>query len=175
MQAFQFTADDLTHNKQGKFSARQAAAMKSNNRIGALLMFIFLILSAVFGFIVARPILFGQVGLFDDIFRLIGGGFLAFLTLFFLWHFLRFVLRTGKPSITKFEGTVERVFSRQEEDKNAEFGGMITVHLIAIAGREIYIQQRQMSAFHQGHRYALYVDKLFGILSVEYLGGPLEV
>ena len=171
MRAFNFTADDLTHNKQGRLSQRQTTRLKTNNRLGAIIMFILLLPSAVFTFVVLRPVIFTEVGLFDDLFRLLGGVALSLLSLLFLGNFFRFLLRKKNPVVTKVQGKVSSVISREERDHE---GDKVIVHYVVIGNEEIHIQQRQAATFQEGHTYAIYRDAVLGNLSIEHLGGPPE-
>lgn len=171
MRAFNFTADDLIHNKQNRLSPRQAARLKTNNRLGAIILFIFLLPSAIFTFVVLRPVLFKEVAPFDDLWRLLGGVALLLLSLLFLGNFIRFLFRKKNPVVTMVQGKVSSVISREERDHE---GDKVRVHYVVIGEEEIHIQQRQAAVFREGHTYTIYRDAVLGNLSVEHLGGPPE-
>jgi len=171
MRAFNFTADDLTHNKQGRLSPRQAARLKTNNRLGAIVMFVFLLPSAAFTFVVLRPIIFKEMAPFDDLWRLLSGVALLLLSLLFFGNFFRFLFRKKNPVVAKVMGMVSTVISREERDHE---GDRVTVHYVVIGDNEIHIQQRQAAVFQEGHTYVIYRDAVLGNLSVEHLGGPPE-
>lgn len=171
MRVSNFTADDLTHNKQGGLSPRQAARLKTNNRIGAIVMFIFLVPSAIFTFVVLRPVIFKEVAPFDDLFRLLGGVALLLLSLLFFGNFFKFLLRKKNPVVTKVQRKVSSVISREERDHE---GDKVTVHYVVIGEEEINIKERQAVVFQEGYTYAICRDAVLGNLSVEHLGGPPE-
>jgi hypothetical protein len=171
MRAFQFTVEDLAHNKQGRLSPQQVTRLQRNNRAGAVIMFILLIPSAVFTFIVLRPIIFKEQGMFDDLWRLSGGVALALITLLFFLNFFKFLLRKKDPVVTKVQGKVRSVISREERDHE---GDKVTMYYVVIDEQEIRIRRLQTGVFHEGHTYAIYRDAVLGNLSVEHIGGPPE-
>jgi len=134
-------------------------------------MFIFLIPSAVFTFIVLRPIILNEQGPFEDLWRLLGGMALALLSVLFLLNFFRFLLRKKNPVVKKVQGKVRSVISHEERDHE---GDKVTVHYVVIDEQEIRIRRLQTGAFQEGHTYAIYRDAVLGNLSVEHLGGPPE-
>lgn len=136
-----------------------------------MIMFILLIPSAAFTFIVLRPIIFNEQGIFDDFWRLFGGLALALITLLFLVNFFKFLLRKKNPVVTKVQGKVRSVISREERDHE---GDKVTVYYVVIDEQEIRIRRLQTGVFHEGHTYAIYRDAVLGNLSVEYLSGPAE-
>ena len=169
MQSFRFTTDDLMHNKQGRLSPRQATRLKNNNRIGAVIMFILLLVSAVFTVILLRPFVFDGMAPFDELVRLLGGLALSLLSLLFLANFFKFLFRKKDPVVTQIQGKVSGVISREERDHE---GDKVMVYYVEIGDQEINIQRHQATAFQEGHTYAIYRDAVLGNLSVEHLGGP---
>jgi len=171
LHAFNFTEDDLVYNRRGTLSPRQAARYKSNNRIGAIVMIILLIPSAVATFYIWWPILFGEKALLEDLWRLFGGSILTFVTLLLFLNLIKFLLRKKDPVVTKIEGKVGGVISREERDHE---GDKVIIHYVVIDGQEIQIQKRQASVFREGHTYAMYRNAVLGNLAVEQRGGPPE-
>jgi len=171
MRVFRFTADDLAYNKQGRLSPRQVTRLKRNNRVGAVIMFILLLVSLTFTVVVLRPFAFNGVAVTDNLFRFLGGLGLVLLSIFFLMHFLKFLFRTNTPVVTKLQGKVHGVITRKERDSE---GDILTVHYLQIGEQEIHIQEYQAPVFQEEHTYAIYQDKALGNISVEHLGGPPE-
>jgi hypothetical protein len=173
MRAYNFSPDDLAQNKQGRLSPRQVSRLKKNNRIGAILMFIFLLVTAPFTVIVLRPLVINGVSSFvDDFFRIFGGGVLLLLSLLFFFNLFKFLLRTNNPVVTKVEGVAQGIISRKEKTTDSDGGAMyVTVYYVLIGEQEVQVQQRHTSLFQEGYTYAVYKDKVLGIVSVEQLGG----
>lgn len=175
MRAYNFSPEDLAHNKQGRLSPKQVVRLKKNNRAGAILMFILLLIIIPFTVIVLRPLVINGVSsIIDDFFRLFGGGVLLLFSLLFLLNFFKFLLRTDNPVVTKIEGEARGIISRKEKTTDSDGGAMwVTVHYVLIGDQEVQIQQRHTSLFQEGHTYAIYRDKVLGIVSVEHLAGPV--
>lgn len=169
MQAFNFTADDLAHNKQGRLSPRQINRLKVNNRVGAVVMLVLLFVSVVLTLVLFWPFIFSGLVLIDGLFRLLGGLVLGFLSLLFFANFFRFLFRTSNRVITKVVGDLRGVINRKERDHE---GDKVTVYYVLIGEQEIPIWERQSRLFQDGHTYAIYIDKILGNISVEHLGGP---
>jgi hypothetical protein len=176
MTAFDFTVEDLDHNRRGQISPRQQAmAAKSTGQTRRGLVIITIICLAV-AFWLALPFLRSMSlapanetqGLMQLICSvgLFGLGLLFFSGLF------------NKPEtgIKSAEGKVQ--FISRESSTTREDGGMDThtTFYIVVGEDEFVLQSEQYDAFTQGHVYRVYGGSrmLFDseILSVEYMGPP---
>jgi hypothetical protein len=176
MQAFHFTADDLMHNKQGRLSPQQVTRLKSNNRTGAIILFILLLVSVPVTVFLLWPFIFNGLEVANSVnrwLRLGSGIGLGLLSLLFLLNIFKFLLRTDNPVVTKVEGMCHGIISRREGSE--ETGGRVTVYYAQIGEQELRLYKRQVPIIQAENTYAFYVDKVLGILSVEHLGGPPEV
>jgi hypothetical protein len=168
MNAFDFTAEDLTLNKSGQLSARQLdrlADWSRRTKIGSVIVALILGTVAVFVMLpIAQTLsLEGNVG------RLIGGLALAAVALLFFSA----LFDKQKIDIQSAQGKAQ--FVRRDTDTTDEDGIVTTTtsHYVVIGGHEFTVKTKQYDAFNQGHIYTVYhMQHPLGILSIEYVGPP---
>ena len=168
MQTFDFTADDLAHNKAGKLSPRQMKQYRNASNRGRIFSFFVMLAFGIAAYFTLLP--FGSEGLAlkDDLVRLIGGIVLTGLSLFFLYAMF------GKdvPVVKSAQGKVQ--FVSRDSDMTHDDGTVTssTSYYVVIGDEQFTINSGQYQFFNQGHVYAIYKETsvLSKILSVEYFG-----
>jgi len=170
MQAFDFTADDLAHNRTGQLSPRQVKRFKKASTRSRIVAF-FVALAFGFGaYIVLLPFIDQGLVPGENLVRLIGGIVLAGLALFFLFA----MFEKDKPVIKSAQGKVQ--FVSRDSDVTHDDGTVTssTSYYVVIGDEQFSIDSGQYQFFNQGHVYTIYreASELSGILSVEYHGPP---
>ena len=170
MQAFDFTADNLAHNKTGQLSPSQLKRFKRASTRSSIVAF-FVALAFGFGaYVTLLP--FWDQGLVpgENLVRLIGGILLAGVALFFLYA----MLQKDNPVIKSAQGKVQ--FISRDSDVTHDDGTVTssTSYYVVIGDEQFSIDSKQYQFFNQGHIYTIYkeISELPGILSVEYHGPP---
>ena len=172
MKAFNFTADDLAHNKAGKLSPSQVARYKRAMRGGGILFFFLMLICWVATYFTLVPFSQG-LSISDNLGRLIGGVVLVGLALLFLVFTFQSLFPKIKPAFINAQGKAQFV-SRDSSTPNSQGGSTTsTSYYVVIDGNEYDIGgSDKYEAFEQGHIYAIYMDAFIGILSVEHIGPP---
>jgi len=170
MKAFEFTADDLAHNKMGKLSPRQAKRYKKSSNRGNIALFFIMLAFGIAAFFTLLPFFLDGLAITDNLARLIGGLVLAGLTLFFFY----LMFQKDEPVIKGAQGKVQ--FVSRESDTTHDDGTVTssTSYYVLIGDERFTINSEQYQFFNQGHIYAIYKETsmLGKILSIEYIGPP---
>ena len=170
MQAFDFTADDLTYNKMGKLSPRQIKRYKKASNRSTVISFFVMLAFGIGAYFTLLPFLFEGLALTGNLSRFIGGIVLAGFALFFLYA----LFVKDKPVIKSAQGKVQ--FVSRESNTTHDDGSITssTSYYVVIGDERFSIESGQYQLFNQGHIYAIYkeVSVLSSILSIEYSGPP---
>jgi hypothetical protein len=170
MKAFDFTADDLAHNKAGKLSPRQLQRFKKASNRSSIFAFLVMLAFGIGAYFTLSPFLLDGLPIPGNIVRLIGGIILAGLSLFFLYA----LFEKDKPVIKSAQGKIQ--FVSRESDMTHDDGTVTssTYYYVVIGNEQFSINSGQYQYFNQGHIYAIYkeVSVLSRILSIEYIGPP---
>jgi hypothetical protein len=168
MKAFDFNADDLSHNKAGKLSPRQAKRFKKASNRAWIFAFIVMLGFGGGAYFTLSPFLIDGLPLAGNIVRLIGGIILAGIALFFLYT----IFEKDEPVIKSAQGKIQ--FVSRESDMTHDDGTVTssTSYYVVIGDEQFTINSGQYQYFNQGHIYAIYkeVSVLSKILSIEYIG-----
>ena len=169
MKAFNFTADDLAHNKRGELSSQQAARFSKASKKSAVLFFLFTLGFGTGAYFALAPFILQGLSITGNIDRLIGGIVLAGLALFLFY----LVFQKDEASVESVQGKAQFV---SRESSSTDSDGHVsdsTNYYVVIGDHEFDIGREKYKVFNQGHIYTIYNAKsLLGILSVEYIGSP---
>ncbi|HSG45749.1 MAG TPA: hypothetical protein VLA72_21610 [Anaerolineales bacterium] len=170
MQAFDFTSDDLAHNKSGNLSPRQLERYQktsSKSRVVALFVTLAFGVGAYFTLL---PFISQESALTENLTKLIGGIVLAGLSFFFLLT----IFEKDKPVIKSARGKVQ--FISRESDMTHDDGTVTssTSYYVVIGDEQFSVDSSQYQFFNQGHIYTIYREAsiLSRIVSIEYHGPP---
>lgn len=170
MQAFDFTADDLAHNKAGTLSPRQLERYQKTSSKSRVVAFLVTLAFGIGAYFTLLPFISQESALTDNLTRLIGGIVLAGLSLFFLFT----IFEKDKPVIKSAKGKVQ--FISRESDMTHDDGTVTssTSYYLVIGDEQFSVDSGQYQFFNQGHIYTIYreASMLSGIISVEYHGPP---
>jgi hypothetical protein len=170
MKAFDFTEEDLAHNKAGKLSPRQLKRLKRASNRGRIVSFFVMLAFGIGAYFTLNPFLLDGLAIAGNVVRLVGGIILAGLSLFFLYA----IFERDNPVIKSAQGKVQ--FVSRESDTPNEDGTVTssTSYYVVIGNERFTINSGQYQFFNQGHIYAIYkeVSVLSRILSIEYIGPP---
>jgi hypothetical protein len=170
MNAFDFTADDLAHNKAGKLSARQLKRLQKASNKGRIVSFFVMLAFGIGAYFTLSPFLLDELTVAGNIVRLIGGIILAGVSVFFLYA----IFERDNPVIKSAQGKVQ--FVSRESDTTHDDGTVTssTSYYVVIGNEQFPINSGQYQYFNQGHIYTIYkeVSVLSRILSIEYIGPP---
>ena len=171
MKAFNFTADDLAHNKMGKLSAQQTARFSKTSKKGTVLLILLTLGLGTGAYFTLAPFILQGLGITGNVDRLIGGIVLTGLALFFFY--LGF--QKDEPGIESAQGKAQFI-SRESSSTDSEgHVSHFTNYYVVIGDHEFDIGREKYKLFNQGHIYTVYNAKsLLGILSVEYNGPPVN-
>lgn len=171
MQAFDFTADDLAHNKIGKLSPRQTKRYEKTSNKSRVVAFLISLAFGIGAYFTLLPFIFQGLKLTENLGRFIGGIALTGLALFFFYT----LFEKDKPVINNARGKVQ--FVSRESDITHDDGSITTStsYYLVIGDERFNINADQYQFLNQGHIYTIYEEAsmLSKILSIEY-HGPSE-
>lgn len=170
MQAFDFTTDDLAHNKVGKLSPRQLKRYQSTSIKSRVVAFLVMLAFGLGAYFTLLPFISQEISLTDNLIRLLGGIALVGLAIFFLFT----IFEKDKPTIKSAQGKVQ--FISRENTMRHDDGSVTssTSYYVVIGDEQFPIDSGHYQFFNQGHIYTIYKEAsmLSKILSVEYHGPP---
>jgi len=168
MEAFDFTADDLAHNKVGKLSPGQKARFAKATRKSSIMTFIFTLGFGAGAVITLLPFFIQGLSITDNLGRFIGGIVLAGLSLFFFY----LIFQRDEPVIKSAQGKAQ--FVSRENDTTHEDGTVTssTSYFVVIGDDHFSIEPEKYQYFNQEHIYTIFKETavLSRILSIEYIG-----
>ena len=168
MQAFDFTTDDLAHNKMGKLSPRQTAKYNKAMKGGNALLFVVMAGFSVGAFFALRPFILQAFSIPDNLGRFIGGMVLFVISLWILYS----LFQKDSTVVTSAQGKAQFV-SRETTDTDGD-GNMThsTLYYVVLGDEKFSVERSKYKFFQQGHNYTIYKEAFMGIISIEYLGPP---
>ena len=169
MEAFNFTDEDLSYNRQGQLSPRQMERLASADRKGKVTVVIASLVTGAIAIGLLLPFIQAMSLEAANLGRAICGVPLIFLSILFFFG----LFRRPDRGVKMVEGRVQFV-SRDSTTQQDEAVVTTTGFYIIVGEKEFPVKTEQYNAFTQGHVYRVYhgVAATLGILSVEYVGPP---
>jgi len=171
MTAFDFTNEDLLHNRTGDLSPRQQQAQKKYSGKNRVQMAVAGLVFGVAGIVLLLPFIRTFSPDAAPIWRIVVGGASIAVGLFFgSGIFDKYTIK-----IEETEGRAQ--FLRRESSSTDADGttSSSTTNLLVIGGFEFPVKLAQYDALNQGHVYKAYFSRApYQIWSIEYIGPPPE-
>ena len=172
MQAFDFTAEDLSYNRMGQLSPRQMEMYKKADTKSSVFAFFVMIGFGVGAYFVLSPFWAQGLSLGENVGRLIGGIILAGIALFFLYA----LFEKTEPKIRSAKGKIKFVVKETDSTDADGTTSTSTTHYVVVGDEYFSVDRKKYQHLEQGHIYIFYQESsvLGRVIAVEYIGPPQE-